>query len=135
VVEAKQRIQLQKTNTQHLLILSHTNTSPAPLLTAPLIQKRKTMSPNSNFTYSQSSNGSQGSDLGSRSSITGRQLRSSTRGHDTAPASQQTLGDSHATSPNTQDTIHLSQDRTTARSTQSGTSGQNPADVDINVVL
>jgi hypothetical protein len=35
VVEAKQRIQLQKTNTQHLLILSHTNTSLALLLTAP----------------------------------------------------------------------------------------------------
>ena len=92
------------------------------------------MSSNSNFTYSQSSNGSQASDPGS-SSGTGRQLRSSTRGHDTAPASQQTQGDSQATPPNTQDTIHLAQDRATAPSTQSGPSGQNTPDVDINVVL
>jgi hypothetical protein len=34
VVEAKQRIQFQKTPTQHLLILSHTNTASAPLVTA-----------------------------------------------------------------------------------------------------
>jgi hypothetical protein len=34
-VEAKQRSQLQKTNTQHLLILSHTNTSLTLFLTAP----------------------------------------------------------------------------------------------------
>ena len=92
------------------------------------------MSSNSNLTYSQSSNGSQASDPGS-SSGTGRQLRSSTRGHDTAPASQQTQGDSQATPPNTQDTIHLAQNRATAPSTQSGTSGQNTPDVDINVVL
>jgi len=92
------------------------------------------MSPNFNITYSQSSNGSQASDTCS-SSGTGRQLRSSTRGHDTTPASQQTQGDSQVTPPNTQDTIHLAQDRATAPSTQSGTSGQNTPDVDINVVL
>jgi hypothetical protein len=94
------------------------------------------MSSNSNYTYSQSSNGSLASDLGSSTSSTGRQLRRSTRGHDTAPASQPaTQGDSQATRPNTQDTIHVSQGRTTTPSAQSGTSGQNTPDVDINVVL
>ena len=94
------------------------------------------MSSNSNFTYSQSCNGSQAWDLGSSSSSTGRQLRSCLRGHNSAPASQSaTQGDSQGTPPITLDTIHLSQDRTTAPSAHSGTSGQNIPDVDINVVL
>jgi hypothetical protein len=93
------------------------------------------MSSNSSFTYSQSSNGSQATDHGSGSG-TGPQLRSSTRGHDSAPASQQAQADSQVTPPNTQDIIHLSQDRTTASNAQSGTSGQttNTPDVDINFV-
>ena len=90
---------------------------------------------NSNFIYSQSSNGSQASDPGSSSTSTGQQLCSSTRGHDTAPACQQTQGDSQATPPNAQDTIHLAQDRTTGPGTRSGTSNRHTPDVDINVVL
>jgi hypothetical protein len=90
------------------------------------------MSSNSNCTYSQSSNGSQASDLGISS--TGGQL-SSTRRHDTALASQQTQRYSHPNPPNMRDTIYHSQGRTTAPSTQSGTNGQNTPDVDSKVVL
>jgi len=128
VIEAKQRVQLQKqTHSIFSSSLSHTNTSPALLFTAPPIQQPKTMLSNSNFTYSQSSNGSQPSDLGSSNS--------STCVHDTAPAPQQTQGERQATPANTQDTIHLSEDRKTIPSAHSGTNNQNTPDVDINAVL
>jgi len=137
-VEAKQHIQLQKTNTQQLFIFSQTLSykqfSRHSCHSPPSIEKRKTMSSNSNFTYSHSSKGSQPSDPGS-SSGSGCQLRSSTHRHNTAEASQQTQADSLGTSPNTQDTIHLTQDRATTPSTQSVTSLQITPNVDINVVL
>ena len=136
MVEAKQRIQLQKTNTQHLLILSLIQTHLPHLFSLPPpIPTHKTMSSNSNFTYIQSSHGSQASEIGSSSSNTGRQLCSNTHKQVTSPASQQTQGDSRLTSLNTQYTYHLAQDRTTALSTQSGTSGQNTPHVDINIIL
>ena len=145
MVEAKQRIQLQKnkhTASSHPLFLiqtpppCHFHCHPIDTHPEPPIQKTQTMSSNSSITYSQSSNGSQASDAGSSSSSnTGLQLRSSTHGHNSDPASQQMHGDSQVTPPKTQDTIHLWQDRTTALSAQSATSGQNTPDVDINVVL
>jgi hypothetical protein len=65
-VEAKQRIQLQKnkhTASSHTLSYSLIQTLlPHFFSLPPPIQKRETMSSNSNFTYSQSSNGSQASD-------------------------------------------------------------------------
>jgi len=70
VVEAKQRIQLQK-QTHHIFSssLSHTNTPPTPLSLPPSRHpprapdpKTQTMSSISSFTHSQSSNGSQASD-------------------------------------------------------------------------
>jgi len=91
---------------------------------APQSKKLQTVSSNSSFTYSQSSNGSQATDYGS-GNCTGRQLRSGTRRHDSAPASQQAQADSLLIPPDTQDRIHLSQDRTTTSSTQSSTNCQN----------
>jgi hypothetical protein len=105
------------------------------LFSLPPGSKNAKMSSNCNFIYIPSGKGRHSSDFGSSSSTTGRQLRSSTRGHDTTPASQKTQGDSQVTPPNAQNTIHLSQDRMTAQRTQSGMSGLNAADVDINLVL
>lgn len=109
--------------------------SPLDTHREPPSQKLQTMCSNSIFTYSQASNGSQATDLGSSSASTGRQLGSRTSTHDSAPASQQMARGSQATTPNTHDTIHLSQDRMNTLRRQSGGSSQSTPDVNMIVVI